>query len=458
MISTAHRNGGSTGGATLLDQLPPDQLPLRLVLQYLSPKDVVAFQSTCRSLYQTIGLAPLNPPRPCLRLASHPMGFITHNEYFRICPFFTSTPKNLRRVHSCQVSVVYSASEICRFRVVACQAPSNADDGTPLWNPITIAESGDIFPSDFSRTTLAFAPVGDGVVANGSAKIKYYLVACSLQLSVKTVSVCTFLFDNTACAVFNRSQAGGEPHTSELRRQYQAVLSRPIYSVFPPSFLADFAVCSSADSEYGNCVEYMILLRDVKEMNSEPVEEAPSLFSLPRDCSNNLAGLGILLRACRTLRAPRLPCEARSVNSWRKVFSWSLAELFGLPARMFFVIDTIACLSSSRLGLSLGISKHDLLALETILLAAIDEQHDFLEDTDFSSVCNSDRLRDARNASRQLREKAHRSLDDVDQQVSKWFLVDMAIAGVLELTKSVAIGRVVGSSLALLRSATRLKR
>jgi F-box domain len=462
MFSSVHRNGGA-GAAMLLEQLPPGQLPLRLVLQYLSPKDVVAFQSTCRFLYQAIGLTPLDPPRPCFRLESHPMGFKTSKQYFRVCPFFTSSPANLRRVHSCQVSVEYGDSERCRFRVVACQASRNADSDKQLWNPITVAKSNAIVPSECSRITLTFIPFGDGVTPGGSSNTKYYLVACGLRLSVQKVSVRTFLFDNSTCAVFNRSSRGGEPLTSELRQQYQFILSGPLCSTLPflrfpferfqieedetmRNFIHDF-----------NFIHCFVLLRVLMHCVDvfDPKDAELSGNALLSSYSNNLAGLGIFLRACRVLRAPRLPCDARAIHTWLKILSWSLPELLGLPVWMLFVIDTISCLRPSWLGMALGISNYELLALETILGAAIDEQHDVLEDKDLSSVWNRDRLHtaEARKASRDLREQARRPLDDADQQVSKQCHGEIAVLGVLQFTKSVAIGILVGSGAALARSA-----
>jgi hypothetical protein len=105
MTATACRNEASSGGVQLFEQLPPDLLRHGLAMSYLSPEDVLSFQSTCRFLYRTIGLTPLDPPRPCFRLASHPMGIMTRNEYFRICPF------------SLRLQPILAVSMLVRFRL-----------------------------------------------------------------------------------------------------------------------------------------------------------------------------------------------------------------------------------------------------------------------------------------------------------------------------------------------------
>jgi hypothetical protein len=447
MDATVHRNDGNAGCAKLLDQLPHC-----LVMLFLSPKDVASFQSTCRLLYQMIGLTPLDPPRPGFRLTSHPMGFMTHNQYFRICPFFTLSPANLRRVHSCQVSVAYHTSETCRFRVVACRVPSNADNHR--WNPINVAESSDLLPSAFSRTTLTFVPVGRDAATDGSSSVKYYLVACGSQLAVTGVVVRTCLFDNTACAVFNRSSAGGEPLTSELRQQCRTLLSRPIGSRLPVSLQTRFPPSKSRNSffsEYGNCGHYMRLFRDMRKHVNSLVSGRSNYdedmhyhgFSY-NDVS--IDGLSSMLRACRLLRAPRLPCEACAVDTWLTVFHWSL----GRVSVMYYALDTIKIFAMSWLDISPAISKYDLSAMETILVAAIDEQHDLLEENNVSGEV----WRHHRESWHQLREEAHRSVDDVDQQVSNWCHFEMAAFGML----AVAIGVIAEVGSSLLWSATLKKR
>jgi hypothetical protein len=57
-ISTLTMNDGG-----LLAQLPVELLLNKLVLPFLTVRDVLALQSTCRYLYHSIGLVPLNPSR-----------------------------------------------------------------------------------------------------------------------------------------------------------------------------------------------------------------------------------------------------------------------------------------------------------------------------------------------------------------------------------------------------------
>jgi F-box domain len=444
MISAVHQNGGITGAATLLEQLPPGQLPLRLVLQYLSPKDVVAFQSTCRLLYHAIGLTPLDPPCRCFRLESHPLGFKTKSkQYFRVCPFFTSSPANLRRVHSCQVSVAYVASGVSRFYVVAWRVPSNAGNDAPFWNPITMVESDHTLPTCSSQTTLTFVPFGDGVAPGGSSNIKYYLVACGLSHSVQKVSVRTYLFDNSACAVFNRSSRGGEALTSELRQQYQTLLSRPIGYALPvslPPCLAASEPHSSFASEYGNCTHYMKLFLDLRQHGNGLSLGGPKYDECTYTHTLSFTELRSLLRGCRLLRAPRLPCEACAVDTWFPVFFRSLSELVGLSVWMSYAGDAIYFFSSSWLDRPAHISRYDLLAMETILVAAIDEQHDVREEND-----------SLRGELHQLHEEAHRSLD-VDQRVSNWCHFQMAAYGVRVYLIASGAGVLLGTSVVLIRA------
>jgi hypothetical protein len=67
-ISTLTMNDDS-----LLARLPVELLLNKLVLPFLTVRDVLALQSTCRYLYHSIGLVPLNPPRQIFSCIANPV-------------------------------------------------------------------------------------------------------------------------------------------------------------------------------------------------------------------------------------------------------------------------------------------------------------------------------------------------------------------------------------------------